>query len=63
MLSQIVRPLVNPQIRLLAKSSKAVRSTLIQTITKWLGFLGVTAKVDRLSTIGNEIQVLKNQCY
>ena len=56
MLSQIVRPMVNPQIRLLAKS-KATRSTLVKTISKWLGFLGVEAKVTKLSTAGDEIQV------
>ena len=56
MLSQIVRPMVNPQIRLLAKS-KATRSTLVKTISKWLGFLGVEAKVTKLSTAGDKIQV------
>ena len=56
MLSQIVRPMVNTQIRLLAKS-KATRSTLIKTIIKWLGFLGVEAKVTQLDTLGDKIQV------
>ena len=56
MLSQIVRPLVNPQIRLLAKS-KTVRSTLNQTIAKWLGFLGVSAEVNSLEAAGDKIQV------
>ena len=56
MLSQIVRPLVNPQVRLLAKS-KSTRSTLVQTISKWLGFLGVEAKVTKLGTVGDKIQV------
>ena len=56
MLSQIVRPLVNPQVRLLAKS-KTTRSTLVQTIAKWLGFLGIEAKVTKLRTEGNKIQV------
>ncbi len=56
MLSQIVRPMVNTQIRLLAKS-KATRVTLIKTIAKWLGFLGVEAKVTQLDTVGDKIQV------
>lgn len=56
MLSQIVRPLVNPQVRLLAKS-KATRVTLIKTISRWLGFLGVEAKVTQLNTVGNKLQV------
>ena len=56
MLSQIVRPMVNTQIRLLAKS-KATKVTLIQTIAKWLGFLGVEAKVTQLDTVGDKIQV------
>ena len=56
MLSQIVRPLVNPQVRLLAKS-KATRSTLIKIISKWLGFLGIEAKVTQLDSVGDKIQV------
>ncbi len=56
MLSQIVRPMVNTQIRLLAKT-KATKITLIQTITKWLGFLGVEAKVTKLNTVKDKIQV------
>ena len=56
MLSQIVRPMVNTQIRLLAKS-KATKITLIKTIGKWLGFLGVEASVTQLDTAGNKIQV------
>ena len=56
MLSQIVRPMVNSQIRLLAKS-KATRTTLIKTIAKWLGFLGVEAQVTQLDTLGSKIQV------
>ena len=56
MLSQIVRPMVNTQIRLLAKT-KATKITLIQTIAKWLGFLGVEAKVTQLNTVGDKIQV------
>lgn len=56
MLSQIVRPMVNTQIRLLAKS-KATKITLIKTIAKWLGFLGVETQVTQLDTIGDKIQV------
>ncbi len=56
MLSQIVRPMVNTQIHLLAKS-KATKITLIKTIAKWLGFLGVEAQVTQLKTTGDKIQV------
>lgn len=48
MLSQIVRPMVRTQIRLLA-SCQATRSTLIGTIAQWLGFLGVRAQVTHLN--------------
>ena len=48
MLSQIVRPMVRTQIRLLA-SCQATRSTLIGTIAQWLGFLGVRAQVTQLN--------------
>lgn len=47
MLSQIVRPMVRTQIRLLA-SCQTTRSTLITTVAQWLGFLGVAAKVTHL---------------
>ena len=56
MLSQIVRPMVSTQIRLLA-NSKATRATLVTTIAKWLGFLGVHAKVVNLDTAGEQIHV------
>ena len=56
MLSQIVRPLVNPQVKLLAKS-KATRPTLVKTVIKWLGFLGVEAEVTQLGTTGDKIQI------
>ena len=56
MLTQIVRPMVNTQIRLLAKS-KSTRSTLIETIAKWLGFLGVAAKVTQLDSKNGKIEV------
>ncbi|NEP61070.1 MAG: hypothetical protein F6K31_29495 [Symploca sp. SIO2G7] len=47
MLSQIVRPMVHTQLRLLA-NSQATRSTLISTVTQWLSFLGVKAEVTYL---------------
>lgn len=47
MLSQIVRPMVHTQVRLLA-SCEATRSTLIKTVAQWLGFLGVQAQVTHL---------------
>ncbi|MEL6908888.1 MAG: hypothetical protein AAFO85_01565 [Cyanobacteria bacterium J06598_4] len=56
MLSQIVRPMVNTQVRLLAKS-KTIKTTLIKMIAKWLGFLGVEAQVTQLNTLGDKIQV------
>ncbi len=56
MLSQIVRPMVSTQIRLLA-NSKATRATLVTTIAKWLGFLGVRANVVNLDAAGEKIQV------
>jgi hypothetical protein len=56
MLSQIVRPMVRTQIRLLA-NSQATRSTLVTTIAQWLGFLGVQAKVTQLDTDSDQIQV------
>jgi len=56
MLSQIVRPMVRTQLRLLA-NSQATRSTLITTVSQWLGFLGVQAKVTELGTTSNQIQL------
>ena len=56
MLSQIVQPLVQTQIRLLA-NSQATRSTLVQTIARWLGYLGVQAKVIHLGTNCEHIQI------
>jgi hypothetical protein len=56
MLSQIVRPLVRTQIRLLA-NTQATRSTLISTIAQWLGYLGVQAQVTSLSASSGQIQV------
>jgi hypothetical protein len=56
MLSQIVRPLVRTQIRLLA-NTQATRSTLISTIAQWLGYLGVHAQVTSLYASSGQIQV------
>ncbi|WP_346290067.1 hypothetical protein [Sphaerothrix gracilis] len=56
MLTQIVRPMVRTQIRLLA-GSHATRPVLIKTISQWLGFLGVEAKVTQLAANSHQIQV------
>lgn len=56
MLSQIVRPMVRTQIRLLA-NSQATYSTLVTTIAQWLGFLGVSAQVTHLETDSGRIRV------
>lgn len=56
MLTQIVRPMVRTQIRLLA-NSQATRSTLVTTIAQWLGFLGVHAQVTQLDADSDRIHV------
>ncbi|ACK70586.1 conserved hypothetical protein [Gloeothece citriformis PCC 7424] len=56
MLSKIVRPLVQTQIHLLA-NSMATRSTLIETIVRWLGYLGVQAHITQLEPTSNQIKV------
>lgn len=56
MLSQIVRPMVRTQLRLLA-NSQATRTTLVNTIAQWLGFLGVQAEVTHLDAESNQIHV------
>ncbi|MGP0129561.1 MAG: hypothetical protein ACTMUB_09970 [cyanobacterium endosymbiont of Rhopalodia musculus] len=56
MLSQIVRPLVQTQIRLLA-NSQATQATLVDTIARWLGYLGVQARVTKLSPKAERIHV------
>lgn len=61
MLSQIVRPMVRTQIRLLA-NSQATRPVLIKTIVQWLGFLGVEAHVTQLDAQTNQIQVSLTVC-
>lgn len=56
MLSQIVRPMVQTQLRLLA-NSRATRSTLITTVAQWLGFLGVRAHVTQLDAGSGKIHI------
>jgi hypothetical protein len=56
MLSQIVRPMVQTQVRLLA-NSRATRPTLISTIAHWLGFLGVRAQVTQLAASTGKIHL------
>ncbi len=56
MLSQIVRPMVQTQVRLLAHS-RATRSTLVSTVSQWLGFLGVRAEVTQLETDSGKIHI------
>lgn len=56
MLSQIVRPMVQTQTRLLA-NSRATRSTLVSTVSQWLGFLGVQAQVTQLEADSGKIRI------
>lgn len=56
MLSQIVRPLVQTQVRLLA-NSHATQTTLVETIARWLGYIGVSAKVTQLAPDCDRIHV------
>jgi hypothetical protein len=56
MLSQIVRPLVQTQIRLLA-NSQATQVTLTDTITKWLSYLGIRAQINNLKSEADTISV------
>lgn len=56
MLEKIVRPLVQTQIRLLA-NSQTTKQTLIETIIRWLGYLGVNAEVNQLCSQSQRIQV------
>lgn len=56
MLSQIVRPMVQTQLRLLA-NSRATRPTLISTVAQWLNFLGVRAQVTRLDAGAGKIHI------
>jgi hypothetical protein len=56
MLTQIVRPMVQTQVRLLA-NSRAIRSTLISTVSQWLGFLGVRAEVTHLDSGAGRIHI------
>ncbi|WP_107667457.1 hypothetical protein [Cyanothece sp. BG0011] len=56
MLSQIVRPLVNTQVRLLA-NSHTTQTTLVETIARWLGYIGVEAQVTKLCPESDRIHV------
>ncbi|MEL7034282.1 MAG: hypothetical protein AAFO04_01485 [Cyanobacteria bacterium J06592_8] len=56
MLTEIVRPLVRTQVRLLANSN-STRQTLTQMIGRWLGYLGVEAQVTQLEGSSDQIQV------
>lgn len=56
MLSKIVRPLVETQIRLLA-NSKTTEKTLAQTVVNWLGYLGVRTEVTQLVPNSDRISV------
>ncbi|SRR5579883_117051 len=56
MLSQIVRPMVQTQIRLLA-NSRATRPTMVSTVAQWLGFLGVHAQVTHLDAGSGKIHI------
>ncbi len=56
MLSQIVAPLVDTQIRRLA-NSQATYSTLIETVAKWLSYLGVKAQVTHLAHRSGKIHI------
>ena len=56
MLTQIVRPLVDTQIRLLA-NSQATKKTLAQTISSWLGYFGVRTEVTQLIPNSDRISV------
>ena len=56
MLTQIVRPLVDLQIRRLA-SSQTTYTTLIEAIARWLSYLGVRAQVTYLARQSGKITV------
>ncbi|GAB4132392.1 MAG: hypothetical protein Fur0046_02140 [Cyanobacteria bacterium J069] len=56
MLTQIVRPMVRTQLRLLA-SSQSTRATLVNTIAQWMSFLGVEARVIDIDASSDKIQV------
>jgi hypothetical protein len=56
MISQIVRPMVQTQLRLLAHS-RATRPTLVSTVSQWLAFLGVRAQVTRLDAGSGKIHI------
>jgi len=56
MLAQLVRPMVQTQLRLLA-NCQATRATLVNTVAQWLGFLGVHAQVTHLEGASGQIHI------
>ncbi len=56
MISQLVRPMVQTQLRILA-NSRATRSTLVATVCQWMGFLGVHASVTQLDADSGRIHI------
>ena len=56
MLTQIVRPMVRTQVRLLA-NSQATYATLVKTNAQWLSFLGVQASVTQLQANSQQIHL------
>jgi hypothetical protein len=56
MLTQLVRPMLQTQIRLLA-NSQTTHPTLVSTVAQWLGFLGVQAQVTHLNADSGKIHI------
>ncbi len=56
MLSQLVRPLIRPQIELLLQA-KSVHQQLRGTMAEWLSYMGVRADVNQLKAHGHQIHV------
>lgn len=56
MLEKIVKPLVKTQVSLLA-NSEATDITLIETMKRWLSYLGVSAQIEELETVQDQIRV------
>lgn len=55
-LTQLVRPMVHTQARLLAQSQE-VRSTLVHMLIQWLSYLGVCANVTSVAADSGQIRV------
>jgi hypothetical protein len=55
-LTQLVRPMVYTQTRLLAQSQE-VRSTMVHMLVQWLGYLGVSANVTSVAADSGQIHV------